>query len=203
MYVENDLKERIYNALSNTYDMYMNCEDFKYITYPEVKSYRYAIGDFGTVYDIKRDCFVAQCMVNKYLRVGLEIEAGGRKQFSVHRLVAWEFNEGYDEESGNTVVNHIDSHKTNNSAYNLEWCTYSHNSTHAFNNDYTYSAKRGLSKKEVKRICELFEDGYKVIEVFRIISGLRYKSDDEKLYKKIVRIHTRTYYNNVSKNYKW
>lgn len=202
MYVNDELRDEIYRAIDEKYDCYSIDEEFKYITYPEVEEYRYAIGDYGTVYDIKRGKIVAQMIVNKYLRVGLSV-GDTRKQFSVHRLVAWEFVEGFNVESGRHVVNHIDAFKLNNSAYNLEWCTYQENMIHAFNHDGAYSAKRGLKKKDVKRICTLFEQGYSMIEVFRIINGLYRKADDEKMYKVINRIHTRTYYRNISKHYEW
>ena len=48
----------------------------------------------------------------------------------VHRLVASVFckkTEGYN------VVNHIDGNKLNNNSENLEWCTSSYNTIHAFN----------------------------------------------------------------------
>lgn len=54
----------------------------------------------------------------------------------IHRLVAYEFVEGYKE---NYVVNHIDGCKTNNFAYNLEWVDRSANITDCYNPQKVYT----------------------------------------------------------------
>ena len=204
MEVSKEIIDRINELLSEKYDVFIK-EEFKYVTYPGVRLNKYIIGNFGTVYNIDRDIIMKPQMSkgNVYYHITMSTEDGeglGYKSFKIHRLVAWEFVDGYNP---NKVVNHIDSHTTHNYEYNLEWCTPSENSYHGFNNNYTYSAKRSLTKREVKQICRMFENGMSVIEVFREFTGLQHKSDDEKTYKKIVRIHTRKYYTNVSKDFNW
>lgn len=54
----------------------------------------------------------------------------------IHRLVAYEFVEGYKE---NYVVNHIDGCKTNNFVYNLEWVDRSANITDCYNPQKVYT----------------------------------------------------------------
>lgn len=49
----------------------------------------------------------------------------------IHRLIAEHFI--YNPKNLK-VINHIDGDKTNNSLKNLEWCTYSQNNKHAFEN---------------------------------------------------------------------
>ena len=54
---------------------------------------------------------------------------GKLKSFEVHRLVAKAFMEN---PHNFIVVNHIDGNIKNNNVSNLEWCTHSHNSKHAY-----------------------------------------------------------------------
>lgn len=53
---------------------------------------------------------------------------GMRKKFSVHRLVAELFLEGWN---ANLEVNHKDGNRFNNAAENLEMCTHQYNMQHA------------------------------------------------------------------------
>ena len=62
-----------------------------------------------------------------YLQVELH-KNGSRKMFTVHRLVAMAFVDGYEETK---LVNHIDEDKQNNVSANLEWVTASQNVSHS------------------------------------------------------------------------
>ncbi len=53
---------------------------------------------------------------------------GRGKHYSVHRLVASHF---LPNPFKLPVVNHINHNHHDNSVYNLEWCTYKHNTQHA------------------------------------------------------------------------
>lgn len=64
-----------------------------------------------------------------YLRVDFRSKKG--KVCSIHRLVALAF---IPNPNKFPIVNHIDGNKKNNNVYNLEWCTYSRNVQHAFDN---------------------------------------------------------------------
>ena len=88
-----------------------------------------------------------------YFMVDLYKE-NGRKQFLVHRLVALEF---VDNPNDLSIVNHIDEIKTNNSAANLEWCTYKHNSLHS---SYKIAAANG------KPVIQIDRETGKAIRVF-------------------------------------
>ena len=54
------------------------------------------------------------------------------KGFKISRLVAEHF---LNKKNGKNIVNHIDGNKHNDNVNNLEWCTYSENTLHAFNNN--------------------------------------------------------------------
>ena len=67
---------------------------------------------------------------NGYLYLNLW-NNGKYKTVKIHRLVAEYFIDNVNELP---VVNHIDGNKLNNSANNLEWCTYKQNTIHAYKN---------------------------------------------------------------------
>lgn len=54
------------------------------------------------------------------------------KLFTIHKLVAEAF---IPNPNNLPCVNHIDGNKLNNKIDNLEWCSYSNNEIHAYNND--------------------------------------------------------------------
>jgi len=69
---------------------------------------------------------------SEYLRVFIYDSFGGRKMFSVHRLVAIAFvSNPYKKPE----VNHKDTVKSNNKASNLEWATRLDNMRHAYENN--------------------------------------------------------------------
>jgi len=80
-----------------------------------------------------------------YLIVDLVKESKGkRKVFSVHRLVAEAFIENVKNKQ---VVNNIDGDKTNSNVSNLEWCTYSENSKHAYDTSLNRSLDNFIGKQ--------------------------------------------------------
>lgn len=77
-----------------------------------------------------------------YLRVSLGCP---QKKFFVHHLVAKAFVDGYFD---GAVVNHKDFNKHNNTADNLEWCSRSYNSKHA----YIGGHQEGSFKEQLRTI---------------------------------------------------
>lgn len=51
--------------------------------------------------------------------------------FAIHRLVSQAFIENFKIKP---CVNHLDGNKANNKLKNLQWCTYSENEKHSYNN---------------------------------------------------------------------
>lgn len=88
----------------------------------------YQISSYGRVRNVKIGNILTGDINNiGYKRVCLY--APVKKRFFVHRLVAYHFCEGYQD---NLVVNHKDGNKQNNKADNLEWVTRSQNDLHAY-----------------------------------------------------------------------
>jgi DNA-binding XRE family transcriptional regulator len=118
--------------------------------------------------------------------------------FKIHRLVANAFldkpidldilNE-LNNVYGKIPVNHIDGNKLNNNYLNLEWCTYKHNSKHAFDNKLAisriqetrkltetdisyireYSNKNGINQSDMARLFNIDRSA-----ISRIINNKRY-----------------------------
>lgn len=88
----------------------------------------YQISSYGRVRNVKTGNILTGDINNiGYKRVCLYTPV--KKRFFVHRLVAYHFCEGYQD---NLVVNHKDGNKQNNKADNLEWVTRSQNDLHAY-----------------------------------------------------------------------
>ena len=174
-------------------------EKFKTVTYPRVKDNMYLISNYGTVLN-KNNGKVKKQHIDPdgYKRVVMMIKGNDRRAIPVHRLVAWEFVEGFSET--NNVVNHINSIRDFNYYKNLEWCDVSHNTIHG----YEYgNGKRGEKSHRNKfpesliiSICELLEHGYSNAEI-RAALNLNIKTHKD-LIKDIRRRKT---WKHISKNY--
>lgn len=96
-----------------------------------------------------------------YLRVRFTIN-GKTKKYSVHRLVATAF---IPNPNNYKCVNHKDGNKLNNRVENLEWCTYSENLKHAYDNNLrskpkgTKNPASKLTDEEVKEIRKSYVKG--------------------------------------------
>lgn len=99
------------------------------------------ISNFGRIKDIKYER-LRPLNKSEYLRIHID-----KKMYNVHILVAETFIPNLDSKP---VVNHKDCNKHNNKVDNLEWCTSSENTLHAWKNGryencykkvYEYDAK--------------------------------------------------------------
>lgn len=96
---------------------------------------RYEVSNTGVVRRVDTK-FVLKQGSDKdgYKKVTLQLN-GGRRKYSVHRLVALSF---IPTVSGKDVVHHKDGKKKNNAADNLEWVTVRENTIYAFRDNHEY-----------------------------------------------------------------
>lgn len=130
--------------------------DLNYIIHPEIKQ-MYMVSNHGRIY-------------HKYLGTILNINIdskgysykplstfNGQKNYRVHRLVMEAFY--YAEGCENLLINHIDGNKMNNLITNLEWCTYSENAQHAYDNNLISRIHKSKYDKDIIRsICKMLEN---------------------------------------------
>lgn len=84
---------------------------------------------------------------NGYLEVSINY-----KNYKVHRLVASVFISNPDNKE---QVNHKDGNKTNNSVYNLEWCTQGENIKHSYSTGLhlPIKGKHHYNARKIKGTC--------------------------------------------------
>jgi len=105
-----------------------------------------------------------------YPAVQLSNGSKKRKTF-VHILVAETFLE---KPEWAECVNHKDGVKTNNNVSNLEWCTYSQNNQHAYDNGLTHAPR--LSSERAKQMRNKVDMSYHFRRVIDLTTGKTYPS---------------------------
>lgn len=134
----------------------------------DIKGYEgiYQVSSYGNVRSLKYD----KCRILKPFNCGGYYNVDLCKNCvedyrRIHRLVAEAFIEN-DDKNNKTYINHIDGNKHNNHISNLEWCTASYNTKHAYdtglaprhateqNQPYQIRIKEIVSNKEYFSIRE-------------------------------------------------
>ncbi len=122
----------------------------------------YFVTETGCIYSSKRDILLKGGEdKDGYILVTLQ-EGKRRRTAKVHREVARLYLPNPDNLP---CVNHIDGNKQNNHPSNLEWCTVSHNTRHAYKLGALNQAGENNnaclnSDKQVKWVKKLFEYGH-------------------------------------------
>lgn len=95
-----------------------------------------------------------------YLSVNLRNKPGIQKGIVIHRILAKLFVPNPDNKP---CVNHINGIKTDNRIENLEWCTTSENTRHAYNTGLAATGAKHwrskLNEEQVKQVFELKSKG--------------------------------------------
>jgi hypothetical protein len=126
---------------------------------------RYEASDSGDIRHVVNHK-VRRARRNRYgylqMNFALNDGTGKNKTLLVHKLIAETFIENPDNLP---YINHIDGDKTNNCVDNLEWCTASENSRHAYDTGLAANKKGSLSplakftNEQVKEIRNLYSKG--------------------------------------------
>lgn len=95
---------------------------------------KYHIKTNGEVINKRTGNVVKHHIRNGYYYVGLYDKDGNIFKKNIHRLLALAY---ILKQDGKEYVNHIDGNKLNNDISNLEWCTASENTIHAYKNNLT------------------------------------------------------------------
>lgn len=119
---------------------------------------RYQVSNMGRVRSLLRHGLIRKqkkYMSSGYLCVVL-YKNGKYMRFTVHRLVAIHFVDGYKK---GYIVNHKDEDKHNNRSDNLEWCTYQYNNTYgkSFKDKYNKRKKRVFQRNFSGDIVCIYE----------------------------------------------
>lgn len=147
---------------------------------PYYKNRHFTNKSFSRLYDSK--ILVGSKLSKKgYCRINIE----GKTQ-QVHRLICEAFN---GKSTGDkNQVNHINGNKTDNSIYNLEWCTNQENRDHAVENNLHPNRSNGfciVKQSDIPDILARYYNG----EIMRVI-GYDYNVSQQTISKIIVKNRT-------------
>lgn len=124
--IDNDYNNYARNFYKNLNSKTLNGEEWLIINgYPN-----YSASSYGRIKRNDTNKIAHQSFNQSYLVLALTDNKGKRKNFRVHRLVAFTFKK--NEWSPTLEVNHINGIKTDNRAVNLECVTRKENSQHMF-----------------------------------------------------------------------
>lgn len=135
----------------------------------------YQISNFGRVRNRYKKLIKANISSVGYPWVCLQKDYS-RKWKTIHRLISLHFIPNPDNLP---QVNHKNGIKTDNRVENLEWCTVSYNSHHAYDTGLKMSSKGEshgmvkLSENNVKEIRKLLNNGLSCIKIAKIFEVTR------------------------------
>lgn len=184
---------------------------YRKVTYPKVFPNMYLIASDGS------------CVINTltgtsmnyypdkdgYFRVTLRSMKKKSINIGVHRLVAWEYCEGYDEETTNQV-DHIDGVKTHNDYTNLEWVTSGENTRRAEklglrNSRGENNATAKYTNAEIDAYCRRLASGESIMSIIRDEAGdpMARACDHRALYVLLYKLQHKQLWPDISTKYEY
>lgn len=162
---------------------------------------RYAVTVDGKVYTLNDNKFMKLANDNGYIRVNLAKD-GKKYRNAVHRLVALAF---IPNPENKRTVNHIDGNKQNNHVSNLEWATHKEQTAHAIATGLKiipeFTENRQVSDEDVHSICKYLIEGFRPIEVARLLDLPRHTIKNVRSgtqYKDVIKLYD---FSKISKKY--
>lgn len=189
-------------------------EEFKEITYSNIKKDLYSISNYGRIYNIHRkiimktyfdkDGYEKITLVTNTRATNPNKRGNKSRHVFVHRLVAWEFLHKPDEY--HNVVNHKDGKVGNNFYKNLEWCSVKENTYHAkrmklLNNSGINCKCCKYKEKDIRLICQLLENGLTNSEIYNLLSSKLTNKTKYALYSLINKISRKMCYWDIVSEY--
>lgn len=177
-------------------------EQWKPVTYPNIKNGYYLISNYGRVYSlINNRQIYPNYDKDGYKRIELVSNKKGKK-VHIHRLVA---NEYCEKKQNKNIINHRNGIKTDNYYKNLEYCTVKENQNHAI--ELGLLKIQGIdngnckfSEDIVHTICKHISDGLSNIDICKKM-GFDHKRENIQIYDLIRHIRNKTTWNHISSLY--
>lgn len=180
---------------------------WKSVTYPGVRPNTYIVSEDGEVRNVLTNhIYKPSPDKDGYFKYNLlSTHTGHSKKCFAHRLVAYQF---VDNPNNNPVVDHLDGVKTHNHYTNLEWVTIKENTNRAdamgLRNVRGEANATSVYKEDfVRQICQMFEDGKSIKEVFQFFKGDIHRDQDRAFYKFLYSIKTKTAWPGVVCDYNY
>ena len=158
---------------------------------------RYSITSCGKVTNTETGRVLKEDVSGQYKRVTLSID-GKTFRFSIHRLVALHY---LPNPLMLRCVNHKNGIKFDNRVENLEWCSYTENTNHAFDNGLRARGEKSTNAKmldsQVEQICIEISKGLTRKEILtqdRFANVSKHQFDD---------IRRRKTWKHISYKYNW
>lgn len=176
------------------------------LVYENIAIGQYLINPYGEIFSIRKNRIMKQDTNHAgYKRICLITQDGEKRNFSIHRLVAYTFIvnpfPGYYND-----VNHSDGNKSNNFYRNLEWCNNNQNKHHASemglyeHGENRYNAV--YTDDFAREICEKFQQGISYENVYRYYQSL-YPNTGSTIGSFVYKLYHRRTRNHITKLYKY